>query len=265
MQTRLLDLNEPSDFDTVSAADIEAARQEVGFTQTELASYLDWSPRKYGRTLDAANEKGFVDRDFALAVRCLIGLMAGPGTGPAKSLFDRPNPQWERDKARVFADRRTFAWIMEGIAGRSGEWTSEVTPPLFRLVARRAVEGRTVTYGEAATTLEDAGLTRRVWPRTLYGMPLGGMCEAAMDLARETGVRVPLLSSIVVTAGGPPGEGINGMILSFMKQHETGSALREAIARIRRDRAALVAELQQEVFDFRDWPGVLRALEIETG
>lgn len=265
MQSRLLDLDTPADFDTIAAADIEAARQDVGLTQPEFASHLGWSPRKYGRVLEAANESGFVERDMALAVRGLVGLLTGPDASPVKSFFDRVTPQWNSDKGRVFAGRKTFPWIMDGLAERSGTWTTEVTPPLFRLVARRAVEGRTVTYGEAATTLEDNKITHKVWPRTLYGMPLGGICEAVMALAGETGIRVPLLSSIVVTASGPPGEGINGMIRSFVKQHETGAAQKELLARLKRDRDALVEELQQEVFDFRDWPGVLRALGIEKG
>ena len=29
------------------------------------------------------------------------------------------------------------------------------------------------------------GLTRRVWPRTLYGMPLGAICSALMTLSEE--------------------------------------------------------------------------------
>lgn len=260
MLSRLLALESSDDFATVEAGDIEAARQALGLTPSAFASHLGWPARKYGRVLEGAAD-GFVDRDFALAVRGLLGLLVGATGSSAGSIFKVGSPQWVSDSARTFARGRTYPEIIQKVA--DGTWTAEVVPPLFRLVARIAVRKETITYGEAATTLEDNELTKRVWPRTLYGRPLGGICNAVMALSERTGIRIPLLSSIVVTANGIPGEGINGMIQAFVKQHETGSDQKEFLTRLKRDREGLVEELQQEVFGFQDWPGVLRALEIE--
>jgi hypothetical protein len=76
-------------------------------------------------------------------------------------------------------------------------------------------------------------------------------------------MRIPLLSSIVISAGGEPGPGLDVMIKRFVKQYETASTAAEIVTRIKRDRAALMKEIQAEVFAFDNWPGVLTALCIE--
>jgi len=262
MLSRLLALENPDDFATVEAGDIEAARQALGLTPSAFAAHLGWSARKYARVLGGAAD-GFVDRDFALAARGLLGLLAGATGSSVGSILDVGFPQWTSDSARTFARGRTYPDVIQRVSDEAGPWTAEVLPPLFRLVARTAARKETITYGEAATTLEENRLAKRVWPRTLYGMPLGGICNAAMALSVRTRIRVPLLSAIVVTANGVPGDGINGMVQKFIKQHETGPDQKRLLTRLKKDRGGLVEELQQEVFDFRDWPGVLRALEIE--
>ncbi|MXP65640.1 hypothetical protein E0493_20020 [Roseomonas sp. M0104] len=258
---RLIALDAPEAFDTVEAADIEAARRALQLTPPEFAEQLGWSLRKYQRTLEAAQDDGFVVRDVALAVRGLVDVLLGADDdGPAESITDIDVTLSTNSAAKAFLGGRVFPAILPNIAANSGEWTAQVTPHLLRLVAARAMRGKPITYGAAATTLEERGLTKRVWPRTLYGMPLGAICDAMMLLSREGGMRIPLLSAIVVKASGQPGTGIDGMIKKFIKQHEESGRAKELLVRLRRDREALIQELQGEVCTFPHWPGVVRAL-----
>jgi hypothetical protein len=52
------------------------------------------------------------------------------------------------------------------------------------------------------------------------------------------------------------------MIRNFVRQHENKDQARELLTRLKRDRDSLVGELQDEVFKFQDWPGVIRALRL---
>ncbi len=255
----LLEISNLNDFDTVSAEDLEASRQLLGLTPPEFAESLGWSLRKYQRTLEATREKGFADRDTALAIRGLAHVLLGSeeedaaiGTG----IMEVPL----RDDGR-FLKGRVFPHILEDVAATSGEWTAQVTPHLLELVAKRAIQGKPITYGEAATTLEERDLTRRVWPRTLYGMPLGAICRALLALSKETGERIPLLSVIVVRASGEPGTGIDNFLKDFLTLHEPKAEHRKLLVRLKKDRAGLVKEMQEEVFAYPNWPGVFRALK----
>jgi len=260
---RLMALGTPDDFDTVGADDIEACRRALHLTPPEFAEHFGWSLRKYQRVLEAAREADFVDRDTALAVRGLLDVLLGADDeGPATAVTDTDGLLWGNDDARTFLGGRVFPSILPDVAESSGPWTAQVTPHLLRLVAERAVRGKPITYGEAATTLEERNLTKRVWPRTLYGMPLGAICRALMTLGREADIRIPLLSAIVVKASGQPGPGIDDLIRVFVKQCETGDRRKELLTRLKRDRAALIQELQDEIFAFPHWPGVLHALSV---
>jgi hypothetical protein len=248
---RLLTLENPDAFDTVEADDLEACRRVMSLTPPEFAEQLGWSPRKYQRVLEAAREDGFVDRDNALAVRGLLSVLLGSDDeGTTAGLSESDAILWESPEAKAFLGGRTYPMILPKISEDAGPWTAQVTPHLFRLV----------TNGEAATTLEERNLTKRVWPRTLYGMPLGAICNSLMLLGEKAGFRIPLLSVIVVKASGQPGAGVDGMIRKFVRQHESMDQAREILIRLKRDRDSLVGELQQEVFEFQDWPGVIRAL-----
>lgn len=259
-----LTLQTPGAFDTVTTDDIEQCRRDLGLTPLEFAEHLGWSLRKYQRTLEAAREDGFIGRDTALAARGLVHVLLGADEdAPRTRMGDEHLMPVDDLGATSILEGRTFPSILCKIREGSGKWTAEVTPHLFRLVAKRANNHKLITYGEAATTLEDKGLTKRVWPRTLYSMPLGAICNAVMILGRDTNMRIPLLSAIVVSAGGEPGPGLDGMIKRFVIQHETAPRAAEIIARIKRDRSAVVKELQAEVFAFPDWLGVLTALGLE--
>lgn len=258
---RLLTLENLDAFDTVEADDLEACRRAISLTPPEFAEQLGWSPRKYQRVLEAAREDGFVDRDTALAVRGLLSVLLEPDDeNPSAGLSEPDAILWEGPEAKAFLSGRTYPMILPKISKDAGPWTAQVTPHLFRLVASRAMREKTITYGEAATTLEERNLTKRVWPRTLYGMPLGAICNSLMLLSEEAGFRIPLLSVIVVKASGLPGAGVDGMIRKFVRQHESKDQARELLTRLKRDRDSLVGELQDEVFKFQDWPGVIRAL-----
>jgi len=261
---RILTLASPDAFDTVEADDIEACRRAFGFSPSEFAEQLGWSVRKYQRTLEAAREDRFAERDVALAVRGLVDLLIGSSSeGESNSVTESWTTPIAGPDSRALFGKRVVPDIMSNILDECGEWTAGVTPHLLRLVAGRAVRRKLITYGEAATTLEEAHLASRVWPRTLYGMPLGAMCNATMALSRKTGVRIPLLSTIVVKGSGQPGSGVDGMIRKFVKQQETEDRAKEMLARLKRDRDGLIGELQREVFDFGHWPGVIWALGLQ--
>jgi hypothetical protein len=49
------------------------------------------------------------------------------------------------------------------------------------------------------------------------------------------------------------------MIGKFLKQCENGDRPKELPVRLEREREQSIVELQEEVFAFEDWPGVLRA------
>lgn len=258
---RLLTLETPDAFDTIEADDLEACRRVLSLTPPEFAEQLGWSLRKYQRILEAAREDSFVNRDTALAVRGLLSVLLGADEEDTATGISEPDMiLWEGPSAKAFLNGGSYPKIMPEICEGVGKWTADVVPHLFRLVAGRAVREKTITYGEAATTLEEKKLTRRVWPRTLYGMPLGVICDSLMLLSKKTGLRIPLLSVIVVRASGQPGTGVDGMIKKFVRQHESKDQARELLIRLKRDRASLVADLQDEVFKFQDWPGVIRAL-----
>jgi hypothetical protein len=261
---QFMNLATPESFDTVTAEDIEQCRRDLGLTPLEFAEYLGWSVRKYQRSLESAREDGFAARDTSLAIRGLVHVLLGADENALTAgLADEAPAGWEDTNKPDFLNGRTFPSIIRDIQNECGEWTSNVLPHLFKLVADRAKRKKFITYGEAATILEDRGKTHRVWPRTLYGLPLGAMCNAVLSLGHEADMRIPLLSSIVISAGGEPGPGLDVMIKRFVKQYETASTAAEIVTRIKRDRAALMKEIQAEVFAFDNWPGVLTALCIE--
>ncbi|MFZ7092512.1 hypothetical protein [Primorskyibacter sp. 2E233] len=243
-------LSHVDQFDDVTADDIEEARQSLSLTPSEMAAALDWSARKYSRVLDAAREAEAVSRDFALAVRGLVEV-SGERYGKPADVVDDGD----------FLDGRTFVTIFRDLCDAESGWSAEVAPHLLRLLVERATLGAgSISYGEAATTLEERGLTHRVWPRTAYGRPLGLICKALLDLGKETGARIPLISVIVTRAGGDPSEGIDGLLKAYLKLHESKPLRKEKIARLRTDRAAMIQELQNEALQYRHWPGVIRAL-----
>lgn len=215
--------------------------------------------------MEAAREDTFAERDVALAVRGLVDVLLGTEDSALVVDAEVGSPLPTKREDVTFFSARIFPDILTNVGEGSGPWTASVTPHLLRLVAERATKSKRITYGEAATTLEAAGLATRAWPRTLYGMPLGAICNALLILGQQAGVRIPLLSTIVVKASGQPGEGINGMIRDFVKQYEESDQAKELLIRLKRDREGLIAELQQEVFAFQHWAGVLRALGLQKG
>lgn len=247
---RITALTHVDQFDGVTADDIEEARQSLSLTPSEMAAALDWSVRKYSRALDAAREAEAVSRDFALAVRGIIEI-SGERYGKSHDVVDDG----------VFLDGQTFEAIFKNHFDAEGGWSAEVAPHLLRLLAERVALGAgTIAYGEAATTLEERGLTHRVWPRTAYGRPLGLICKALLDLSAETGERIPLISVIVTKAGGDPSDGIDGLMKAYLKLHYPKPLQKEKIAQLKQDRSAVIQELQNEVLQYRHWPGVVRAL-----
>jgi hypothetical protein len=262
---RILNLDKLDAFDTVEVDDIEACRRLLGSTPSEFAEQLGWSLRKYQRALESIREDGFAERDIALAVRGLVDVVLRPDDEHSAI---GTNVEWNIKAGatdRTFFGSRTFPTILTEVLDDYGEWTAQVTPHLMRLVAVRGTEGKYITYGEAATTLEERGLTKRVWPRTVYGAPLGAICNAVMQLGRQAGVRIPLLSAIVVKGSGEPGAGVDGMIRKFLRQHENEDRAKELLTRLKRDRDGLIGELQREVFAFAHWPGALWALGLQEG
>jgi hypothetical protein len=251
-------------FDTVTAEDIEACRCALRLTPPEFAEHLGWSLRKYQRTLEAIRDDRFADRDVALAVRGLAHVLLGTDDdAQVIAVGDADALNWADANAKSFLDGRVFPHILKKIVENSGEWTSEVTRPLLRLLAGRAIRGKLISWGEAATTLEERKLATHVWPLTVYGFPLNAICNAMIALSREGGSRIPLLSAIMVKASGQPGPGIDEMVRDFVKQLETGQRQSDLLARLKRDRVALIQEVQDEVFAFPHWIGVLRALGLE--
>ncbi|UWQ20114.1 hypothetical protein [Jannaschia sp. W003] len=247
----LMRLSSPEAFDDVPPEAVEQARQLLGLTPSEMAGHLDWSARKYARVLEAARERGAVERDVALAVRGLLEALKD-------SDLVAP-PRLEDDGS--FLGGRSFTEIFENRRKEAGGWSADVAPHLLWLLAERATSGAgPISYGEAATMLEDRKLTHRVWPRTAYGSPLGLICWSLLDLGKATGERIPLLSVIVTRSGGDPSDGIDGLIELFLKQNTSKPERKEQLARLRKDRSALVQEMQAEVFRFPHWPGVVRAL-----
>jgi hypothetical protein len=156
--------------------------------------------------------------------------------------------------------------VLDAVCAKQREqghkWTADVAPHVLREVAACASQGARITYNDLAEKLEAKGSTHRVWPRTAYGRPLGSVCTTITELGWITGKRIPLLSAIVVTQGGAPGEGFDGMTKEFFKLHEP-SRYRELMARMRSEREVMVAELQREVFEFPHWEEALRTLGLE--
>lgn len=129
----------------------------------------------------------------------------------------------------IFEGRR-YDFLKE-ISETEGEWSAEVAPHLFRLLVERTMLGAgTISYGGAATTLEERGLTHRVWPRTAYGRPLGYICQALLALGEETGERIPLISVIVTKADGDPSDGIDGLIKEYLKGIQDLGSRQEKLA-----------------------------------
>ncbi|MGD9917197.1 MAG: hypothetical protein AB7U46_04210 [Paenirhodobacter sp.] len=247
---KLSALTKVSQFDDVTADDIEEARQSLSLTPSEMAEALGWSPRKYSRTLNAARDEEVVSRDFALAVRGLIEV-SGDRHGKLRHSVD--------DEA--FLNGKTFEHIFRRNCDAIGGWSAEVAPHLLRLLVERVAHGGgVISYGETATMLEERGLTHRVWPRTAYGRPLGLICRALLDLGKQTEERIPLLSVIVTKAGGDPAEGIDGLLRDYLNLYELETLRKKKLAEFRQDRSALINEMQREALRYKHWSGVVRAL-----
>lgn len=241
--TRILTLDNLDLFDEVSEDDVESVRKALSLTPLEMAAALNWSSRKYSRVLEAARESGTVDRDFALALRGLLHVCHDHRQSAAPTQDDGS-----------FLDGKSFEGIFQHLQQSAGGWSSEVAPHLLRLLAERAANKSAISYGEAATVLEDRKMTHKVWPRTAYGRPLGLICEALHELEKQTGKRIPPISVIVTKAGGDPSEGIDWHVKKYLKLHG------ESTKKLKEDRSTLMQNLHEEVFEYPNWPGVVRAL-----
>lgn len=247
---RIKTLSDVEEFDDLTVDDIEEARRSLSFTRSEMAAALDWSDRKYSRTLDVARDADVVNRDFALAVRGIIEV--------SDEQFDEPKDLVDDG---VFLNGQTYEAIFTDRCDRMGGWSADVAPHLLRLLAERAALGRgTISYGEAATALEERGLTHRVYPRTVYGRPLGLICEVLLALSDATGERIPLITAIVTKAGGDPSNGIDGPLTSFLKYHEPELSKKTIKKKLKNNRSELMQVLQHEALQYPHWPGVVRAL-----
>jgi hypothetical protein len=236
----ILDVMDLNDFDGVTKQVVENTRKALGVTSSEIADQLGWAHRKYQRLLEAAEEDGAINRDMALAIYGLARLKLSKkavSTGFSQSVV-----------------LETVPIIFSHLAGNEDSWRVKVAPYLMRNLIELAKKGSTTTYGAEAERLEDAGRTDRVWPRTVYGHPLGLICDVCMSLSQVEGRRVPLLSSIVVAKSGLPGPGIDGMVQRFLRTHDDNH--KDSWREFRSDRAAGIASLQQEVFNFRHWDEV---------
>ncbi len=263
MVIRIADIQALDDCDEITADDIEGCRKELGFTPADFAEHLGWSTRKYQRAVEAAREDGAAPRDVVLSLFGLAKLV--DIAKPRGRHLDSSAPPKAANGKSFFRGIDHTA-VLDAVCAKQREqghkWTADVAPHVLREVAACASQGARITYNDLAEKLEAKGSTHRVWPRTAYGRPLGSVCTTITELGRITGKRIPLLSAIVVTQGGAPGEGFDGMTKEFFKLHEP-SRYRELMARMRSEREVMVAELQREVFEFPHWEEALRTLGLE--
>lgn len=241
------------DCDQVTSEVVENTRRALGMSSLEFSETLGWSQRKYQRTLDAASEDGLVPRDVALAVRGILSILSSDGLQEPTELQSPGAP------SSPVGDE--VPEIFQELADSPGSWTERIAPHIMRVLSDRASRGALITYGELAETLEDAGLTKRVWPRTAYAHPLGLVCSVCIELGKIRDQRIPLLTAIVVRSAGEPGVGFDGMVRHFLKKQEKG-AYQDAWKRFKANRTAEIAVLQQEVFDFPYWSEVLKAAQV---
>lgn len=258
MAIRIPEIHALDDCDDVTADDIEACRKQLGFTPAEFAEHLGWSTRKYQRAVEAAREDGTAPRDVVLSLFGLTKLVDKASRRSGSNAL----PKAANGK-KFFEHGVDYTRVLDGVCveqrDEGHEWTADVTPHVLREVAVCASQAVRITYNDLAEKLEAKGHTHRVWPRTAYGRPLGGVCTTLTELGRITGKRIPLLSVIVVKQDGSPGEGFDGLTKEFFKVHES-NRYREMAARMRNEREVMVAELQREVLQFPHWEEVLRAL-----
>ncbi len=256
MSTRIARLSSLQECDDVSADDIEDCRKALGCTPADMAERLGWSMRKYLRTIETVREDEFAPRDVVLS---LIGLLKISANEYASNALKR------RPTKHSFFDKEDHSAIVRRVRdaerSKNHEWTAEVTPHVLREVAHRAAKGLRVTYNDLAEKLEIDGHTKRVWPRTAYGRPLGSVCSIITELGRITNRRIPLLSVIVVKQDGSPGMGFDGMTKDFFRVHEP-EKYRTLLARMRADRDRMVSELQDEVLSYPHWDEVVETLGV---
>ena len=233
-------LKKLDDFDELDAKAIEKVREEIGMTTVGFADALGWPKRKYQRVLEGAKEDGAVSRDVALAVYGLTRFLGSEAKSESLEFRDVEEPP------RFFAD----------LAGTEDTWTVKVAPYLMQGLVQRAKSGQTTTYGAEAERLEAAGRTGRMWPRTVYGHPLGLICEACIHIGSIKKTSVPLLTAIVVAQSGEPGSGFDGMVQRHYK-HRFGADYREMWRDYKANRSQTIIQIQSEVFDFPYWDQVL--------
>jgi len=257
MTIRIAEINDIADCDHVAADEIEECRKQLGCTPAELADHLGWSTRKYQRVIDAAKEEGDTPRDVVLSLFGLSKLLNTSAVGKT----DRKAPAG--GKSLFFGKGADYTDVIDKECAdqlnQGHKWTAEVTPHILRELAICAQQSLRITYNDLAEKLETAKATKRVWPRTAYGRPLGSVCTILTELGRITRKRIPLLSVIVVKQDGRPGEGFDDMTKAFFSLHEADQ-YRALMARMRSEREGMIAELQKEVFDFPHWEEVLRVL-----
>ena len=258
MTIRIAEINDITDCDHVAADEIEECRKQLGCTPAELADHLGWSTRKYQRVVEAAKEDGDTPRDVVLSLFGLSKLLNTSAVGQT----DRKAPA--SSKSLFFGKGADYTEVIDKECtdqlNQGHKWTAEITPPILRELAIRASQGLRITYNDLAEKLESAG-SKRVWPRTAYGRPLGSVCKVINELSRTAKKRIPLLSVIVVKQDGGPGEGFDDMTKEFFSLHEANQ-YRELMARMRSERNVMVTQLQQEVFEFPHWEEVVRVLKL---
>ena len=230
------------DFDDLDAKAVEDVRKAIGMTTVSFAEALGWSTRKYQRVLEAATDDGAVSRDVALAVYGLAYFLSieSKSDSDTVELRDVDHPP------RFFSD----------IAGTEDSWTVNIAPYLMQGLVQRAQAGQTTTYGSEAERLEEAGKTKRMWPRTVYGHPLGLICEACIRIGSIKGKPVPLLTAIVVAQSGEPGTGFDAMVQRHYK-HRFGPGYKEMWRDYKKNRVQTVIQIQNEVFSFPYWDRVM--------
>lgn len=142
-----------------------------------------------------------------------------------------------------------------------GSWTKRTARIGFPILVQYARERRKITYGEWAKIIEPK-LGARVNPRKLNGVA-GSIGNTCKEYADKTENRIPEINLMVVNKReGIPGEGAALYIKQFCKE-SLGRRVDPGNLTIEEKRA-IIGKAQEEIFDFPDWEGVLKAYGLPT-
>ncbi|MFN3625845.1 MAG: hypothetical protein ACK4TP_17520 [Hyphomicrobium sp.] len=139
-------------------------------------------------------------------------------------------------------------------------WTKRTARVGFPILVEYARARKEITYGEWDAEIVRRGLGKHVL-LTQYGKPAGCIGDACGEFADEADVAVPMINLMVINQKTRvPGSGADYYIKQFCSQFLNRRVRPDRLSL--REKRAIIERALEEIYDFQEWPDVLKAFGI---